>query len=87
MAQVEIYTTPFCGFCMQAKRLLGKKDVQFTEYDVSRDLEKRQEMVERAGGIRKVPQIFIDGKHIGGSEELYELEFDEELDLLLGIGG
>ncbi len=87
MAEVEIYTTPFCGFCARAKRLFNKKGIAFTEYDLSTDPGKRPEMLERSDGERKVPQIFIDGRHIGGCEELFELDFDEELDPMLGIGG
>ncbi len=87
MAKIEIYTTPFCGFCLQAKRLLDKKGVEYTEYNVLLRGGQRRQMIERSGGDHKVPQIFIDGKHIGGCDELYELDFDEELDPLLGIGG
>lgn len=85
MAVVEIYTTPFCPFCHQAKALLNKKGVDYTEIDVFLSRKKRAEMIERADGKRKVPQIFIDGKGMGGSDELYELEFDGELDSLLGL--
>jgi glutaredoxin 3 len=85
VAEVEIYTTPFCGFCARAKRLLNKKGVAFIEYDLSTDPEKRPEMLKRSNGERKVPQIFIDGRHIGGCDELFELDFDEELDPMLGI--
>lgn len=85
MANIEIYTTPWCGYCNMAKKLLGKKGVEFTEYDVSGDQEKREEMVTRARGAHKVPQIFIDGYHLGGAESLMELEMDGELDRTLGI--
>ena len=85
MADVEIYTTSLCGFCHNAKTLLKKKGVAFTEHDVMFDRSKRGEMVNRAGGKTSVPQIFIDGKHVGGCDELYDLEFDDELDPLLGI--
>ncbi len=85
MAEVEIYTTPICGFCHNAKTLLQKKGVAFTEYNVMFDGSKRNEMTSRAGGQTSVPQIFIDGKHVGGCDELFELEFDDELDPLLGI--
>jgi len=86
VAEVEIYTTPFCGFCARAKQLLEKKGAAYIEYDLMRNPGKSREMMERSGGGRSVPQIFIDGKHIGGCDELYDLEFDEELDPLLGIG-
>ncbi len=87
MPTIDIYTTPFCPFCIHAKRLLDKKGVTYNEINVSGNRELRAEMMERAGGQRKVPQIFIDGKHLGDCDELFELEFDEELDPLLGIGG
>jgi len=85
VADVEIYTSTFCGFCYRAKSLLQKKGVDFTEYDVTFDSGKRQEMTERAGGKTSVPQIFIDGKGIGGSDDLIELDIDDELDPMLGI--
>ena len=85
MANVEIYTTSLCGFCHNAKSLLKKKGVKFTEYGVTFDGAKRGEMIQRAGGKTSVPQIFIDGRHIGGCDDLFELDFDDELDPLLGI--
>ena len=86
MAKVEIYTTPWCGYCGMAKKLLGKKGVDFIEYDVTFNSSKRGEMTTRAGGRTSVPQIFIDDKGIGGCDELFELDFDDELDPMLGIG-
>ena len=83
MQQVEIYTTQLCGFCHRAKVLLKSKGVSFTEYDVSRDAAKRQEMMQRAKGGRTVPQIFIGGKHVGGSDELAALERGGKLDKIL----
>jgi len=83
MKPVEIYTTPFCGFCVAAKRLLTKKGVSYQEVDVSRDSTKRQEMMKRAKGGRTVPQIFIDGKHVGGCDELYDLDRRRALDPML----
>lgn len=80
---VEIYTTPFCPYCVMAKRLLKQKGVDFTEIDVSRDPEMRAKMTERAAGRRTVPQIFIGDRAIGGSDELYALERGGELDPLL----
>ncbi len=85
MAKVEIYTTPFCGYCGMAKKLLGKKGVAFTEYDVTAEPDRLEEMTTRARGNQKVPQIFIDGYHLGGSDALMELEMDGELDKALGI--
>ena len=83
MKPVEIYTTPFCPYCVAAKRLLTKKGVSFTETDVSRDAALRQAMTARAGGKRSVPQIFIGGQHVGGSDELHALDHKGQLDLLL----
>ena len=74
MTSVEIYTSPLCGFCHAAKRLLGDKGVSFAEIDVSRDPERRQEMLQRANGRRTVPQIFIGDTHVGGFDDLYDLE-------------
>jgi glutaredoxin 3 len=83
MHSVTIYTTPFCGFCHSAKRLLAKKGVKFEEIDVSFDPAQRAEMVRRAGGRRTVPQIFIGTRHIGGCDDLYGLDAKGELDALL----
>ena len=83
MKQVEIYTTPICGYCMAAKRLLKSKNVPFTEIDVMQNPGKRSEMMQRANGGRTVPQIFIGGKHIGGSDDLHLLERQKKLDALL----
>jgi len=85
MAEVEIYTTTFCPFCHHAKKLLNAKGAIFTEYDVTADPPGRQAMTERAGGLTSVPQIFIDKKHVGGCDELYELDEEDGLDPLLGI--
>ncbi len=85
MAEVEIYTTPFCPFCYRAKKLLDEKGVRFTEIDVTVTPGARQEMMDRAEGERKVPQIFIDGRHLGGSDELDALEKSGALDDLLGV--
>jgi glutaredoxin 3 len=82
-AKVEIYTSPFCGYCHRAKQLLTKKGVAFQEYDVLADSSLRDEMTQRAGGGTTIPQIFIDGKPIGGSDELYALDRAGKLDTLL----
>jgi glutaredoxin 3 len=74
MAKVEIYTTQLCGYCYRAKKLLTERGIAFTEIDVGADPAKREEMVKRAGGRRTVPQIFIDGRHIGGCDDLYALD-------------
>jgi glutaredoxin 3 len=83
MPTVEIYTTPTCPYCAAAKRLLTRKGATYTEIDVSRDPAIRTAMTKRAGGRRTVPQIFIDGKHIGGSDDLHDLDDDGGLDPLL----
>lgn len=83
MAQIEIYTTPLCPYCLAAKRLLTQKGAAFTEIDVSRDDSLRQAMMARAGGRRTVPQIFIDGTHVGGCDDLHELDERGGLDPLL----
>lgn len=83
MAKVEIYTSPTCGYCHAAKRLLTAKGVSFIETNVIAQPGKRPEMVQRAGGARTVPQIFIDGAHIGGCDELYALDDAGQLDALL----
>lgn len=85
MATIEIYTSPLCGYCTRAKALLDKKGVPYTEINVLMNPAKRAEMMARAEGRTSVPQIFIDGKPIGGCDDLYELDFDKELDPLLGI--
>ncbi len=83
MAKIEIYTSPFCGFCFSAKNLLGKKNAEFEELDVMMHPKRRREMVARAGGQTSVPQIFIDGEHIGGCDDLYALEASGMLDAKL----
>ncbi len=83
MQPVEIYTTPFCGFCVMAKRLLTQKGVTFSEVDVSRDPDRRQEMMTRANGGYTVPQIFVGDTHIGGCDELMALDRSGKLDPML----
>ncbi len=85
MAEVVMYSTMFCPFCMRAKALLKKKGVEFENIDVMFDNAKRAEMTERSGGGRTVPQIFIDGEPIGGFDELNALDQEGRLDDLLGI--
>lgn len=87
MSKVEIYTSPFCGFCYRAKHLLSQKNVTFEEVDVMMDGARKSEMVERAGGRTTVPQIFIAGEHIGGCDELYALEAAGKLDEKLAAAG
>jgi len=83
MQAVEIYTSPFCGFCHAAKRLLTEKGVGFSEIDVSRAPDKKQEMLTRANGRHTVPQIFVGATHVGGCDDLYALERAGKLDALL----
>lgn len=83
MKPVEIYSSPLCGFCHAAKRLLNQKGVSFSEIDVFTDPSRKAEMMKRANGGRTVPQIFIDGAHIGGYDDLYALERAGRLDALL----
>jgi glutaredoxin 3 len=86
MAEVEIYTTPLCPYCWRAKRLLNKKGIAFVEIDLWQHPQRRPEMIERTGGRRTVPQLFVDGRAIGGSDELAALESRGELDAMLGTG-
>lgn len=80
MAKVEIYSGDYCPYCIRAKALLTKKGVAFTEYNVQREPHRRQEMAERAPGVRTIPQIFINNRHVGGCDDLYALEQRGELD-------
>ena len=83
--KIEIYTTLFCPFCIRAKQLLDSKGVMYYETDVTTRLSLRKTMTERAGGRTSVPQIFIDGQHIGGCNDLLALERSGHLDLLLQV--
>ena len=80
---VEIFTSPYCGFCYQAKSLLRDKNVDFTELDIIFEPNRRLEMLSRSKGQSTVPQIFIDSLHIGGCDELYALEYSGKLDSIL----
>jgi len=83
MAKVEIYTKAFCPYCARALRLLNEKGAEIEEYDITMGGPKRTEMSERAPGARTVPQIFINGTHIGGSDDLIALDKAGKLDALL----
>lgn len=85
MNKVEIYTSPLCGYCHAAKRLLTQKNIEFEETDVLAQPEKKAEMIQRAKGGRSVPQIFIGGEHIGGCDELHALERAGMLDKMLAL--
>jgi glutaredoxin 3 len=80
MAHIVLYTTPFCGYCRAAKTLLSKKALDFEEIDVAFSADLRAEMLQRANGLRTVPQIFINGRHVGGYQELAALEREGKLD-------
>jgi glutaredoxin 3 len=83
--KIEIYTWQSCPYCIRAKALLKSKGVEFTEYSVDGDEPARSEMANRANGRRSVPQIFIDDAHIGGCDDLHDLDDSGKLDPLLGI--
>lgn len=83
MANVEIYTKAWCGYCARAKRLLDSKGVDYQDYDITMGGPKREEMLERVPDRTTVPQIFIDGRHIGGSDDLMQLDREGKLDELL----
>ncbi len=83
MQPVEIYTSPLCGFCHAAKRLLKQKNVTFTEIDVLSNPDRKPEMIKRANGGRTVPQIFVGEIHVGGCDDLMALERAGKLDPLL----
>ena len=83
MPKVELYTKMTCPYCYRAKALLSAKGIEATEIAVDLGGERKQEMIERAGGRTTVPQIFIDGRHVGGCDDLFELERAGKLDALL----
>ncbi len=83
MAQVEIYTKFGCPYCARAKRLLDEKGVEYEEFEINSVPGKRDEMLQRSNGRHTVPQIFIDGRHVGGCDDLYALNSRGELDRLL----
>jgi glutaredoxin 3 len=82
-ARVEIYTRDYCGYCTRAKSLLASKGVQFTEFHAGDDPEKRREMIQRSHGVSTFPQVFINGRSVGGSDEIHDLDREGRLDLLL----
>jgi glutaredoxin 3 len=84
MAKIEIYTQDFCGFCARAVALFQKKGVPFEEKYAPHGSANRADAIERSGGRTTVPQIFIDGRHIGGSDDLMALDRQGKLDALLG---
>ncbi len=86
MSKIEIYTSPFCGFCMQAKRLLGSKGVDYSEIDISTTPGARQDMINKTGRT-SVPQVFVDGEHIGDCDAIHMLDQRGKLDPKLGLAG
>ena len=86
MAKVEIYTKFGCPYCARAKRLLEEKGVEYEEFEINSVPGKRDEMLERSNGRHTVPQVFIDARHVGGSDDLAELERAGELDPMLQAG-
>ena len=86
MAKVEMYATMWCPYCARARALLEKKGVRFTECDIDEEPRRRDEMIRRSAGRTSVPQIFIDGEHIGGSDEMAALDRAGRLDPKLEIG-
>ena len=85
MARVEIYTKMTCGFCHAAKRLLKAKGISFEETDILLNPKKRPEMIQRANGRSTVPQIFIDGKHVGGFDDLAAADDNGKLDKIIAL--
>ena len=85
MKNIEIYTGPLCAFCDRAIALLNKKGVSFKKIDLASDPNKMEDMIKKTNGMRTVPQIFIDGQHIGGSDKLQDLENEGKLSALLGV--
>jgi len=84
MAEIVIYTTMMCPFCHMAKRLLKEKGAAFTEIDVTFSPARRAEMTRLSGGRTSVPQIFVDGRHVGDCDELHDLDREGRLDSMLG---
>jgi glutaredoxin 3 len=85
MINVDIYTTPYCPFCIRAKKLLANKKVEFNEIDLSENPDKFEEMLSKSNGARTVPQIFVNGEHIGDCDHIHDLDQKGELDKILKI--
>ena len=85
MKNVEIYTGPLCVFCDRAKALLNKKGVAYKEINIASDPNKMDEMIKKTNGMKTIPQIFIDGRHIGGNDRLQALENEGKLNSLLNL--
>ena len=85
MAKIEVYSGDYCPYCMRAKALLKQRELEFVEYNVQDEPEKRVEMAERAPGVRTIPQIFINDRHVGGCDDLYALDKKGELSQWLEV--
>jgi glutaredoxin 3 len=85
MVNVDIYTTPYCPFCIRAKKLLANKKVEFNEIDLSENPDKFEEMLSKSNGARTVPQIFVNGEHIGDCDHIHDLDQKGELDKILKV--
>ena len=85
MVNVDIYTTPYCPFCIRAKKLLANKKVEFKEIDLSENPDKFEEMLSKSNGAKTVPQIFVNGEHIGDCDHIHDLDQKGELDKILKI--
>lgn len=86
MPRIEVYSTDTCGFCSRVRRLLDRKGVSYTEIRIDLEQDRHAELLARCGRD-SVPQVFVDDRHLGGYEDLVELDFEDELDPMLGIGG
>ncbi len=85
MKKIEIYTTPSCPFCREAKNLLMAKNVVYTEINIANNPEKKAEMIKRTGGKTSVPEVFVDDKFVGDCQYIYQLEEQKKLDTILGV--
>ena len=85
MVNIDIYTTPYCPFCIRAKKLLANKKVEFNEIDLSENPDKFEEMLSKSNGARTVPQIFVNGEHIGDCDHIHDLDQRGELDKILKV--
>lgn len=85
MVNIDIYTTSYCPFCIRAKKLLANKKVEFNEIDLSENPDKFEEMLSKSNGARTVPQIFVNGEHIGDCDHIHDLDQKGELDKILKI--
>ena len=85
MVNIDIYTSPYCPFCIRAKKLLANKKVEFNEIDLSENPDKFEEMLSKSNGARTIPQIFVNGEHIGDCDHIHDLDQKGELDKILKV--